>query len=531
MKKSILLSALVCLLVVCFAALMVSCDNNDANDENETKGNVVFRVVGSSVQWKYDFESDDEWRDAQLTLDEQKPDPEPNEAYLLFKKAHPEYIGDEERWLDDLVNDRLIYYTSFTVSFDTFGGSEVEDQRVKLGQAATAPQTVPTRAGYKFVSWQNGDAEYDFSSPVIKNVNLKAKWEVVTYGISYDLRDCGVNSDENPATYNVESSCSLKAPAANDGFKFVGWEKVTTSADGTETSERIAEIPVGTYGDIKLRAVWEELVFKFELKEDDTYKVVGYYKDDYIVVIPSEYEGKPVTEIAENAFQSKRVMSVTLPKTLTTIGDFAFYHSRVAEIINLSKIDFTNAAFYDYGWITSSPKLVIKTSGTSDIYNVGDFYFLPFEGKEYLIYYAGTGKKVKIPNLGNGKKIVINAFAFEQKVDDYTWQNELEEVDMSANVCEVKGAAFNGCASLKRVIVGKSLTWLDNESFRIGSGLSAIDVYYLGTAEDWKNVTIDYEPEYKDMYYDMTLYYYSENKPTTEGKYWRYNESGEAVSW
>ncbi len=524
MKKSILLVVLMCVFVACFSVFMVSCGKKG---ETKTKGEVIFRVVDSSVEWKYDYEGDDKWREVPVKPEEIKQE---NEAYLLFKEAHPEYTGDEKQWLDDLVNDRLIYYTKFTVSFDTSGGSEIEEQKVKLGETATEPQTIPQKAGYDFVCWQNGDKDYDFSTVIVNNIKLTAKWSLVTYNVSYDLTGCGVNSEENPENYTIESEIPLKEPTANDGFKFLRWERVITLEDGTQTSETITKISNGIYGDLTLRAVWEESIFKFELKDDDTYKLVKYYKDDMIVVIPSTYEGKAVTEIGESAFQSKRILSVTLPETLTTIGDLAFYHSRVAEIINLSKINFTGASFYEYGWITAAPKLVIKTSGTSDIYNVGEFYFLSFDGSEYLIYYAGTDKKVKIPSLGNDKKIIINNFAFEKYVDDYSKTNELEEVDMSANVCEVKSMAFLGCTALKKVIVGTSLAKLDNESFMV-SGISTIDVYYLGTEEDWNKITIDQDPEDKPMYYDMVVYYYSETKPAGDGKYWHYDANGDAVSW
>ncbi len=64
----------------------------------------------------------------------------------------------------------------------------------------------------------------------------------------------------------------------------------------------------------------------FEENEDGSYTVtgIGYYADSH-VVIPSEYKKKPVTGIADGAFESCQSMeSVELPETLTYLGSHAF---------------------------------------------------------------------------------------------------------------------------------------------------------------------------------------------------------------
>lgn len=68
--------------------------------------------------------------------------------------------------------------TTYTVTFDSNGGSAVTAQTVESGKTATKP-TDPTKSGYTFQGWYLGENEYDFTSPVTGAIELKAKWEPV----------------------------------------------------------------------------------------------------------------------------------------------------------------------------------------------------------------------------------------------------------------------------------------------------------------------------------------------------------------
>ncbi len=61
------------------------------------------------------------------------------------------------------------------VVFDTDGGSAVDTQKILRGQKAVTP-TAPTKAGYTFDRWMDGSTAFDFATPIIKEITLKAKW-------------------------------------------------------------------------------------------------------------------------------------------------------------------------------------------------------------------------------------------------------------------------------------------------------------------------------------------------------------------
>ena len=71
---------------------------------------------------------------------------------------------------------------SFTVAFDTNGGSGNTVVSVVSGKTVTAP-AAPTREGYTFAGWytaKNGGSKYDFSKPVTGNLTLYARWTANT---------------------------------------------------------------------------------------------------------------------------------------------------------------------------------------------------------------------------------------------------------------------------------------------------------------------------------------------------------------
>ena len=72
---------------------------------------------------------------------------------------------------------------TYTVTFNTNGGSAVDSQTVNYNSTATTP-TAPTKEGYVFAGWYTDTectVEYNFSGVVTENITLYAKWiEVIT---------------------------------------------------------------------------------------------------------------------------------------------------------------------------------------------------------------------------------------------------------------------------------------------------------------------------------------------------------------
>ena len=134
----------------------------------------------------------------------------------------------------------IVVNPTYTVTFDSDGGSAVTGQTIEKGKTATKPEN-PEKAGHTFVGWYNGDTEFDFDTPITGNITLTAKWKIITYNITYEGLEGATHS--NPSTYNVETATiTFTTPSNREGHVFKGWTP--------------ASIAKGSTGDKTVTAQW-----------------------------------------------------------------------------------------------------------------------------------------------------------------------------------------------------------------------------------------------------------------------------------
>ena len=85
-------------------------------------------------------------------------------------------------YASDKVTDNITLYAkwtanTYTVTFDSTGGSAVDAQPVAYGEKAKKP-AAPQKTGYAFGGWYLGDTKYDFAAVVTEDMTLTAKWTV-----------------------------------------------------------------------------------------------------------------------------------------------------------------------------------------------------------------------------------------------------------------------------------------------------------------------------------------------------------------
>ena len=64
----------------------------------------------------------------------------------------------------------------YTVTFDSNGGSAVDAQTVEYGKKASKPAD-PTKEGWRFLGWYDGEEEFDFDTAITENITLTAHWQ------------------------------------------------------------------------------------------------------------------------------------------------------------------------------------------------------------------------------------------------------------------------------------------------------------------------------------------------------------------
>ena len=104
----------------------------------------------------------------------------------------------------------------------------------------------PSKLGYKFNGWYLDGEKIDKLENITTDITIEARYDIITYTITYILEDGVTHS--NPKTYTVEDEIVLKDAILN-GYQFVCWNK-----DGG--SEEYFIIEKGTTGDIILTATF-----------------------------------------------------------------------------------------------------------------------------------------------------------------------------------------------------------------------------------------------------------------------------------
>ena len=118
----------------------------------------------------------------------------------------------------------------YNVTFDSNGGSSVENQAITHNEKLTQPAD-PTKYGYIFKGWFVGEVEVDFNSPVTSNLTIVAKWEedanykLVTFNLNsgkWDIHTTEKFVIGNPVNtlalaglYNVSNSVYLAEYTTN----------------------------------------------------------------------------------------------------------------------------------------------------------------------------------------------------------------------------------------------------------------------------------------------------------------------------
>jgi len=214
--------------------------------------------------------------------------------------------------------------------------------------------------------------------------------------------------------------------------------------------------------------------------ENGEVKITGHTdKIPTLCEIPSEIEGCKVTTIGEKAFfDTIGVGEFVLPDTIITIEKRAFNSCRGTTKINIPDGVKTigDGAFGDCSEMLEG---IIPDS-------VENFGERVFKDCESLV-------TVKIPD--HFTKIPAGTF-------DYC--EDLYDVVIPEGVTEIGESAFNECVDIVSLNIPKSLTKVGEYAFYCCEELQ--DIYYEGTEEDWKKISI---AEHNEKFRNAEIHYSS----------------------
>ncbi len=303
---------------------------------------------------------------------------------------------------------------------------------------------------------------------------------------------------------------------------------------------------------------------KYSLNTDEKgYTVVGIgYCEDTDLVIPATYRELPVTAIGSKAFESVRSFkSVSIPASVTTIGEYAFAYCGVTSVTFATNSQLTTVDRYAF-FSSSSLQSIALPDGVTTIGEAA------FNGCNNITSISIPDSVTTIEN----RALDFNSSAFTVYNNAKYLGNStnpylvlVRAIDTSITTCNIHtdakliyAFAFTDCTLLTSVTIPDSVTIIGNsvfykcdalESLIIGSGVTSIgdgiiyyesydaklkSVYYGGTAEEWNTIAIG---KYNGNLTDATRYYYSKTVPALnedetayDGNYWHFVE-GEIVIW
>ena len=124
---------------------------------------------------------------------------------------------------DVTIEGKYVKTTTFTIKFNSDGGTKVSNQTVKSGDKAIEPTNV-TKEGYILTGWYLNNKKYDFNTEVTKNITLVAKWEedpnVKRYEVKFDT--AGGSKVSSQRIIENKTAITPKNPTKT-GYAFEGW--------------------------------------------------------------------------------------------------------------------------------------------------------------------------------------------------------------------------------------------------------------------------------------------------------------------
>lgn len=286
-----------------------------------------------------------------------------------------------------------------------------------------------------------GNNTLDTPKNISVDINNRLSWDKVTNARSYELEIKSKDEDnEFEKTYNIRKNYYLL----------------------DSLSEGDYEIRIKAYGDIEKTVLsdWSE-IFEFHRDYENgcTYKLINNNSEYQVssgrgvknskIEIPSTYRGKPVVEIATNAFKGNGyIEEIVIADSVKTIGDNAFYNCGGLQKITLPN----NLESLGHAAFQSCKKLkTITLPDTLEVINEGTFT------------YCYELQSVKLPK--NLKEIGEQAFDHCLKLESIKIPDTVETMGINA---------FSGNSVLKEANIPASLSILPEKTFSSCISLSKI---------------------------------------------------------
>ncbi len=200
---------------------------------------------------------------------------------------------------------------TYTLSFNTDGGTTIPDIKQEYNTSVTAPQN-PTKDGFTFDGWvdKDGNATTIATTMPAENITYKATWKINKYTITFNS-DGGTDVPSVEADYM--SDVAKPADPTKTGYTFKGWATTKGVTDAAQAVTFPVKMPLNgtTY-----YAIWviNQYTIKFDSQGGSAVaSVTQNYNTDVAAPTAPTNEGYTFGGWAETAGVTDAAQAVTFP--------------------------------------------------------------------------------------------------------------------------------------------------------------------------------------------------------------------------
>ena len=418
--------------------------------------------------------------------------------------------GEPKATFEVTIRRRPIY----DVTFNTNGGSDVESKQIEEDTIISAPIT--TRLGYTFVNWS-----YDFSQPIIEDVNITAKWEAnidTPYKVEYYFENLENNDYTLYETDDLQGITDTTATAnikTYDHFTFnknkgvlsgniscdgslilkVFYTRNTYTLSNTNTSYGIiTNATTVKYGNDKIESVMTEYLgcefigwFNGEelLSSEKEYLFTAEYnvtakfkvKDEMLIFnFNSSVDTCKITGLKD-----KTISKIVIPEYVTSIGDSSFSSCGNLTTVIWNAENCTSAGNYNYPIFKNCSNLSnvtigdnVKTIPVYAFYNCGGLTSVTIGKSVTSIGDSAFSNCNGLTNITIPDSVTsIGNYAF-------SGCSGFTSVKWNAENCTSAGSndypIFEGCSNLSNVTIGDNVKTMPSYAFYNCSGLTSVTI-------------------------------------------------------